>query len=103
MLGDRQRRHLQLDGLVEQLVDATRAIEKRELGVDVKMDELVHASLFSVLGSCSGSVRGSWFALLGSFEPRTERARRRAKRSGEASPKPWRRREHEPSSKNAEV
>ena len=39
VLGDGERRHLQLDRLVEQLVDAARAVEQRELGVQMKMDE----------------------------------------------------------------
>ena len=42
MLGDRDRRHLQRDRLIEQLVDAARAVEQRVLGVEVKMDELSH-------------------------------------------------------------
>ena len=42
MLGDRDRRHLQLDRLIEQLVDPARAVEQRELGVQMKMDELRH-------------------------------------------------------------
>ena len=40
VLGDRERRHLQLDRFVEQLVDAAGAVEQRELGVQVKMNEL---------------------------------------------------------------
>ncbi len=39
VLGDRDRRHLQLDGLIEQFVDPARAVEQRELGVQVKVDE----------------------------------------------------------------
>ena len=42
MLGDRDRRHLQLDRLIEQLVDPAGAVEQRELGVQMKMDELSH-------------------------------------------------------------
>ena len=44
MLGDRDRRHLQRDGLIEQLVDAARAVEQRELGVQMEVDELRHAT-----------------------------------------------------------
>ena len=40
VLGDRQRRHLQLHRFVEQLVDAAGAVEQRELGVQVEMNEL---------------------------------------------------------------
>ena len=43
VLGDRDRRHLQLDGLIQQFVDAARAVEQRELGVQVKVDELAHS------------------------------------------------------------
>ena len=43
MLGDRDRRHLQLDRLIEQLVDPARAVEQRELGVQVEVDELAHS------------------------------------------------------------
>ena len=45
VLGDRQRRHLQLDRLVEQFVDAAGAVEQRELGVQVKVDELGHDAI----------------------------------------------------------
>ena len=41
MLGDRNRRHLQLDRLIEHLVDPARAVEQRVFGVEVKMDEIV--------------------------------------------------------------
>ena len=44
MLGHRDRRHLERDRLVEYLVDATRAVEQRELRVQVKVDELWHYS-----------------------------------------------------------
>ena len=40
VLGHGERRHLQLDRFVEQLVDAAGAVEQRELGVQVEMDEL---------------------------------------------------------------
>ena len=40
VLGDRHRRHLQLDRLVEQLLDPARAVEQRELGVEVEVDEV---------------------------------------------------------------
>ena len=42
VLGDGHRRHLQLDRLVEQLLDAAGAVEQRELGVQMKMDEVAH-------------------------------------------------------------
>ena len=40
VLGHRERRHLQLHRLVEQLVDAAGAVEQRELGVQMEVDEL---------------------------------------------------------------
>ena len=40
VLGHGERRHLQLDRFVEQLVDPAGAVEQRELGVEVEMDEL---------------------------------------------------------------
>ena len=40
MLGHGHRRHLQLGGTVEQLADPARAVEQRELGVQVQVDEL---------------------------------------------------------------
>jgi hypothetical protein len=40
VLGDGERRHLELDRFVEQLVDATGAVEERELGVQVEVNEL---------------------------------------------------------------
>ena len=43
VLGDRERRHLQLDGFVEQFVDAACAIEQRELGVEMEVDEFAHS------------------------------------------------------------
>ncbi len=45
VLGDRQRRHLQLDRLVEQLLDPARAVEQRVLGVQVQVDELSHVQI----------------------------------------------------------
>jgi hypothetical protein len=39
VLGDRQRRHLELDRFVQQLVDPAGAVEKRKLGVKVKVNE----------------------------------------------------------------
>jgi hypothetical protein len=42
VFGDGQRRHAHLLRLVEQLVDAACAVEQRELGVQVQMDELGH-------------------------------------------------------------
>ena len=40
MLGHRQRRHLQLRRAVQQLPDAARAVEQRELRVQVQVDEV---------------------------------------------------------------
>ena len=42
VLGDGERRHLELLRLIEQLVDAAGAVEQRELGVQVKVDEVMH-------------------------------------------------------------
>ena len=42
VLGDGDRRHLQRDRLIEQFVDPARAVEQRELGVEVKVNELRH-------------------------------------------------------------
>ena len=47
VLGDRQRRHLQLDRFVEQLVDAAGAVEQRELGVQMEMDEFSFTHCYS--------------------------------------------------------
>ena len=41
VLGDRQRRHLEAGRLVEQLVDAARAVEQGKLGVTMKMNEVL--------------------------------------------------------------
>ena len=49
VLGHGERRHLQLHRFIEQLVDPAGAVEQRELGVQVKMDELRHYDL-SVIG-----------------------------------------------------
>jgi hypothetical protein len=40
VLGDRERRHLQLDRTVEQLFDAAGTVEQRVLRVQVQMDEI---------------------------------------------------------------
>src|SRR2546422_2736933 len=45
VLGDRNRRHLQLRCVVQQLVDAARAVEQRELGVEMQMNEFGHYSV----------------------------------------------------------
>ena len=42
VLGHGDGRHLQLDGLIQQLVDAARAVQQRELGVQVQMNEIRH-------------------------------------------------------------
>ena len=42
VLGHRHGRHLQPGSLIEQLVDAARAVEQRILGVEMKMNELGH-------------------------------------------------------------
>ncbi len=55
VLGHRERRHLQPGRFVQELVDAARAVEQRELGVQMQVNELVHASTFSLLCSCSRS------------------------------------------------
>ncbi len=41
VLGHRQRRHLEPGSLVEQLIDAARAVEQRELGVTMKVNEVL--------------------------------------------------------------
>ncbi len=58
VLGDGERRHLQLDRLVEQLVDAAGAVEQRELGVQMKMDELETSISSAFLVPCSRFVFG---------------------------------------------
>ena len=40
VLGDRERRHLELDRFIEELVDAAGAVEQRELRMQMEMDEL---------------------------------------------------------------
>ena len=42
MLGHGDARHPEALHLVQQLVDAARAVEQRELGVQVEMDEICH-------------------------------------------------------------
>jgi hypothetical protein len=42
VLGDRDRRHFQPRRLVDQLVDAASPVEKRILGMKVKVDEVGH-------------------------------------------------------------
>ncbi len=42
VLGDRHRRHLQLDRFVEQLLDPAGAVEQRVFRVQVQMDEVGH-------------------------------------------------------------
>ena len=49
MLGDGHRRHLQLRRAVEQLADAAGAVEQRELGVQMQVDELVHPYSHSIV------------------------------------------------------
>ena len=44
VLGDREPRHLQPGRLIEHFVDAARAVEQRELGVQVQVDEFSHVS-----------------------------------------------------------
>jgi glycerol-3-phosphate cytidylyltransferase-like family protein len=94
VLGDRKRRHLQPHRFVEQLVDPARAIQQRELCMEVKMDEIVHASDFSLLSSSSSSVRGSRFEVRCSVQrvPNAEHLNMNAEPNGE----------HEPSSENSE-
>ena len=56
VLGDGERRHLQLHRLIEQLVDPAGTVEQRELGVQVKVGEfgicrsLILDSMFLVFG-----------------------------------------------------
>ena len=40
MFGHRDRRHSQLDGLIEDLIDAAGAVEQRVLGVEMEVDEV---------------------------------------------------------------
>jgi hypothetical protein len=49
MLRDRQRWHLQLDRFVEQLLNAARPVEERELSVQMKVDELCHVYSHSMV------------------------------------------------------
>src|SRR5689334_9119711 len=44
-----KRRHLELDGFVQELVDAACAVEERKLGVQVKVNELVHPYSHSIV------------------------------------------------------
>jgi hypothetical protein len=44
VLGDGNRRHLQLRGLIEHFIDATCAIQKRVFGVEMEVDKLDHDS-----------------------------------------------------------
>ena len=44
MLGNGERGHPELLGLIESLVDAARAFQQRELGVKIQVDEIVHGS-----------------------------------------------------------
>ena len=43
VLGDRKRRHVELDRFVQQLVDAAGAVEERKLRVQVQVDEVRHS------------------------------------------------------------
>ena len=69
VLGDRRRRHLQLDALVEQLLDPAGAVEQREFGVQVEMDEFRHCECRTrgvqidglSIGDCGSS---GWFAAI---------------------------------------
>ena len=49
MLGDGNGRHLQRLRLVQQLIDATRAVEQRILGVQVEMNEIRHPYSHSIV------------------------------------------------------
>ena len=49
MLSDRERRHLQFDRFVEQLVDAACTVEQGELSVQMKVDELCHVYSHSMV------------------------------------------------------
>jgi hypothetical protein len=48
VLSHRERRHFQLHRLVEQLVYAAGAVEQREFGVKMEMNELRHLMIFDV-------------------------------------------------------
>ena len=50
VLGDGDRRHLQLRHPVEQFADAAGAVEQRKLGVQMQVDEFVHHSHSIVAG-----------------------------------------------------
>jgi hypothetical protein len=41
VLGDRERRHLQPCGLIEQLVDTARTVEQREFSVTMEVNEVL--------------------------------------------------------------
>ncbi len=43
VFGDGRGRHAELDAAVEQLLDPARAVEQRELRVQVKVDEIAHS------------------------------------------------------------
>ena len=51
VLGNRERRHLELHRAVEELLDAARAVEQRVLGVQVQMDEISHCNLRRIASS----------------------------------------------------
>ena len=50
VLGDGQRRHLQLDRAVEQLLDPARAVEQRVLRVQMQVDEVVIVTICLLTG-----------------------------------------------------
>jgi hypothetical protein len=47
VLGHRERGHLQPGRFVQELVDAARAVEERELRVEMEMYELAHPATFA--------------------------------------------------------
>jgi hypothetical protein len=104
VLGDGNRRHLQLHRLIEHFIDPARAIEQRILGVQMKMERIreLYRSRFYVSPCsvpCSRSVLGAKFAVPGS----QCRVRSAMSAVGTPNPEPRTEREHEPSSENHEA
>src|ERR1700704_5065594 len=74
VLGDRNRRHLQRDGLIEDLVNPARAVEEGKLGMEMEMNELSHdlgtqspRSTQSYCGLCLSCPLRAWRAWRSSF------------------------------------
>ena len=64
VLGDRQRRHLEPGCLVEQLVDAARAVEQRELGVTMKVNEVLISHWIGKCNLVRAKAKGVGYTLL---------------------------------------